>query len=62
MGKVDSHSKEKIWENTKISKLRFLIFFFFFRNPCSSQNMEKVDFNSTGKVWENTNILNLWGS
>ena len=60
MEKVNSHSKEEIWENTNISKLRVSYFFRLKQNPCSSENMGKVDFYNTEKVWENTNISNLW--
>ena len=61
MGKVDSHSMGKVWEN-KHYKVMFLKYFGWSWNRYSSQNMGKVDFHSTGKVWENTNISNLWVS
>ena len=52
MGKVNSHSTEKKWENTDISKLKVSYIFL----------LEKVDFRSMRKVWQNANISNLWVS
>ena len=58
MRKVNSQSKEKIWENTSISKLS-VKFFSVKQKSMQFQNKGKVDFHHTGKVWENTNISNL---
>ena len=57
-----SIAREKIWENTNISNLRFLKYIWGSRNPYNSQNMEKVNSHNTEKEWENTNIWNLWVS
>ena len=61
MGEVNSHSTEKLWENTNIPKVWVsYIYFAWNRNPYNSENMGKVNSLSTGNVWKNTNITKLW--
>ena len=50
MGKVNYHSKEKLWENTNISKLSVSEIFRLKQKPMQFQNMGKVDLHSTEKV------------
>ena len=55
MGKVNSDSTGKLWENTNIPNVRFLLGFLVKRKP-----MGKVNFHSKGNVWENTRITNIF--
>ena len=60
MGKVNSHSKGKIWENTNISKLRVSQIFCMKQKSMHFPKHGKSGFHSTEKAWNNTNISNLW--
>ena len=62
MGKVNPHSKRKIWENTNILKLRVFNFFLMKQKFMRFPKHRKSEFQSMGKAWENTNISNLWVS
>ena len=61
MGKVNFHSKEKIWENTGISKLRVSYIFHLEQNSMQLPKHGKKDFHSTRKVWGNTKHLKFMG-
>ena len=59
MGKVNSHSMEKIWENTGISKLRVSYILHLEQNSMQLLKRGKKDFHITKKVWENTKHLKV---
>ena len=61
MGKVNSHSKENIWENTGISKSRVSFFLLEAELHAVPKTWKKKDFHSTWKVWGNTKHLKFMG-